>query len=149
MNGIETSTTSCNDVIVPAIALTDDEKTDVMESWQLCLVHQGLPSYTKQDGKRKLVLTQALRSKYPKEYKACESKQPIQPPEMDPQKNPHYMDYYRSWIKCMNDKGFAVEALPDGDGWTYASHPGRVDPVSAKANQIEFDCKLEAFGGGK
>jgi len=147
--GKNTSSLSSENGVQLRLDMTDDEKTDVMESWQLCLVHQGLPSYTKQDGKRKLVLTQAPRSKYPKEYKACESKQPIQPPEMDPQKNPHYMDDYRTWIKCMNDKGFAVEALPDGDGWTFASHPGRVDPNSAKANQIEFDCKLEAFGGGK
>lgn len=129
--------------------MTEDEKENVMQSWQLCLKDQGLPTYTKQEGKRKLVLTEAPRSKYPKEYAACQLKQPIQPPELDPQKNPHYMDQYRDWIKCMNDKGFAVEALSDGSGWTLASHPGPVDPNSPKARQIEFDCKMEAFGGGK
>jgi hypothetical protein len=126
--------------------MTDDEEMAVIQAYTHCLKDQGVPSYSKAKG---IVFPSGTADKYPAQFKACESKKPIQPPELDPHKNPHYMDQYREWIRCMNDRGFAVDPLPDGSGWNYSDRPGRVDPASSQSRRIEWDCRLEAFGGGK
>ncbi len=87
-------------------------------------------------------------AEYPAEFKACASKKPVDPPELDPAKNPNYLDDYRSWIKCMNDKGLAAEGVPDGGGWRYADRPGRVRPHSKEAGKIADGCEIEAFSQG-
>ncbi|MGH1554179.1 hypothetical protein ACRAWF_26245 [Streptomyces sp. L7] len=80
--------------------------------------------------------------KYPDAYKACTSKWPLQPPELDPAKNPHYMDDYRAYIRCLNDGGLKVKALPDGGGWNYDGQPTMTD---AQQHKLDRDCQLKAY----
>ncbi|MEV4316892.1 hypothetical protein [Actinocrispum sp. NPDC049592] len=77
----------------------------------------------------------------------CKGKLPLQPPEMDAAKNPKYVDDYHAWVKCINDHGIpVVETDPPGSGWTYN---GTVTVPEKEAAEIEKDCQLQAFGGGK
>ncbi|HEV7973588.1 hypothetical protein [Amycolatopsis sp.] len=76
---------------------------------------------------------------------ACKGKLPLQPPEMDAGKNPRFLDDYRDWITCLNQKGVPVKATdPPGSGWTYTAQPKMSATASRK---IELDCKMEAFSG--
>lgn len=77
--------------------------------------------------------------------KACRGKLPLQPPAMDPEKNPHYRDDYHAWMKCMQVRGMEVHAIkPFGTGWTFDS--GGTPLPADKRKKIEQDCKMEAFG---
>ncbi|GGR83723.1 hypothetical protein GCM10010269_23540 [Streptomyces humidus] len=76
--------------------------------------------------------------------KACASKLPLQPPEMDESTNPHYDDDYRAYVKCLNRKGLKVTALPDNSGWTY---DGNTTLSADQQTQVDKSCTLEAFGG--
>ncbi|MDV7216798.1 hypothetical protein [Streptomyces prunicolor] len=81
--------------------------------------------------------------KHPAAVKACLSKKPLQPPEEDPAKNPHYADGFRAYIKCLNDGGLKAHALPDNAGWTF---DGSAPTMSESAeNNLERNCALEAF----
>ncbi|MGW2211915.1 hypothetical protein [Streptomyces sp. NPDC001781] len=79
----------------------------------------------------------------PEAEKACLGKRPLPPPELDPKKNPDYMDDYSKWIACDNRRGLKVNPLPDGGGWNYK--PGVTQPRNAE--QIDNECMIEAFGG--
>jgi hypothetical protein len=79
----------------------------------------------------------------PEVEKACIGKRPLQPPELDPKKNPDYMDDYSKWIACDNRRGLKVDPLPDGGGWNYKS--GVTQPRNA--DQIDQECMIEAFSG--
>ncbi|HEY9328879.1 hypothetical protein ACG2OD_09305 [Streptomyces sp. PDY-4] len=79
----------------------------------------------------------------PEVEKACLGKKPLYPPELDPKKNPDYMDDYSKWIACDNRRGLKVNPLPDGGGWNYK--PGVTQPRNA--DQIDKECMIEAFGG--
>ncbi|MEV0225704.1 hypothetical protein [Streptomyces sp. NPDC050704] len=79
----------------------------------------------------------------PEVEKACIGKKPLHPPELDPKKNPDYMDDYSKWIACNNRRGLKVEPLPDGGGWNYkaGANPPRNE------DQINQECMIEAFSG--
>ncbi|MGP4007700.1 hypothetical protein [Streptomyces sp. 4N124] len=79
----------------------------------------------------------------PEVEKACLGKRPLPPPELDPKKNPDYMDDYNKWIACDNRRGLKVNPLPDGGGWNYK--PGVTPP--GNADQIDQECMIEAFSG--
>ncbi|MCX4903714.1 hypothetical protein [Streptomyces sp. NBC_00878] len=106
-----------------------------------CLHEKGVPGGRKPGASHFSPAGDA--AKYPAAYKACQSKNPLQPPEQDPAKNPHYADDYRDYIKCLNDGGLKVHALPDNAGWTYDSS---VPTMSASAqDKLDRTCTLKAF----
>ncbi|MCT9112515.1 hypothetical protein N4G69_44260 [Streptomyces mirabilis] len=131
--------------------MTDAEQTAIEQSYTHCLKDRGVPYGTKPwpGHVQEWVAPKYGADKYPDAYKACASKKPIQPPETDPAKNPHYTDDFRAWVQCMNRKGLKVEALSDGSGWNFADHVGSARPDSSQAVEVERACKLEAFGGEK
>jgi hypothetical protein len=77
--------------------------------------------------------------------KACANKLPLQPPELDQSKNPHYLDQYHAYMTCLTGRGLAVHATdPFGSGWTYD------DGVTQKLDsdqqqQVDHDCQLASF----
>jgi hypothetical protein len=77
--------------------------------------------------------------------KACANKLPLQPPELDQTKNPHYLDDYHEYMTCLTDGGLKVHPIePFGSGWTYDE--GVTQTLSDDAQQkLEHDCQLEAF----
>ncbi|MHC3472664.1 hypothetical protein ACYF6T_28775 [Streptomyces sp. 7R007] len=84
-----------------------------------------------------------VAKEHPEAEKACLGKKPMQPAELDPKKNPDYMDDYSKWIACDNRRGLKVDPLPDGGGWDYK--PGATQP--GNADQIDQECMQEAFSG--
>ncbi|KUO09340.1 hypothetical protein [Streptomyces sp. DSM 15324] len=74
--------------------------------------------------------------------KACANRLPLQPPELDEAKNPHYDDDYRAYVKCLNREGLKVTALPDNSGWTY---DGNTTMSAAQQTKVDKSCTLEAF----
>jgi hypothetical protein len=77
--------------------------------------------------------------------KACANKLPLQPPELDESKNPHYLDDYHEYMTCLTDGGLKVHPIePFGTGWTYDD--GVTQTLTEDAQQkLEHDCQLEAF----
>jgi hypothetical protein len=84
-----------------------------------------------------------VAKEHPEVERACLGKKPMQPPELDPKKNPDYMNDYHEWIECNNRRGVKVDPLPDGSGWNYK--PGANPP--GNADQIDQECMREAFSG--
>jgi hypothetical protein len=84
-----------------------------------------------------------VAKEHPEAERACLEKKPMQPPELDPKKNPDYMNDYRKWIECDNRRGLKVDPLPDGSGWNFK--PGVTQP--GNADQIDEECMREAFSG--
>jgi hypothetical protein len=77
--------------------------------------------------------------------KACENKLPLQPPELDPDTNPHYLDDYHKYMTCLTDGGLRVHPIePFGTGWTYDD--GVTQTLAPEVQQkVEHDCQVEAF----
>lgn len=76
---------------------------------------------------------------------ACANKLPLQPPELDQDKNPNYLDDYHEYMTCLTDGGLKVHPIePFGTGWTYDD--GVTQTLTEQAQQkLEKDCELEAF----
>ena len=77
----------------------------------------------------------------------CKGRLPTQPPELDPARNPHYVDQYHDWVKCINAHGVPVtENDPPGSGWTYAAESSLPPDEQEK---VVDDCQMSTFGGRK
>src|SRR4051794_24437237 len=94
----------------------------MQESWLACLNEKGgsnaLMEYKMKEGKTPAGM-------------ACHSKLPLDPPELDPAKNPHYNDDERVMTKCMNSKGFKHASDASKPNW----------------DTVNRACQLKAFGG--
>lgn len=128
---------------------TDVEELRMYQGYLHCLKAHGVPL-----GSRGNKMPEAdpgslwfpgmdVAKERPKAEKACLAKRPLPPPELDPKKNPDYMDDYTKWIACNNRRGLKVTPLPDGGGWNYK--PGVIQPRNE--GQIDRECMTEAFGG--
>jgi hypothetical protein len=76
---------------------------------------------------------------------ACLHTLPLEPDELDKAKNPHFLDDYHGYMKCLTDHGVLVHAIdPFGTGWTFD------DGVTQKLNdtqinQVDHQCQLQSF----
>jgi hypothetical protein len=123
-------TTADSDAGRPQIRLdsTQEEVNRMYDAWSACLEENG----AQHGGK--------TREDAPA-VKACTSKEPLDPPELDPAKNPDYSDDVRLMIKCMN--GHGIKSVATDGGW------GLEDGASMNApnfNEILTDCQVRAFG---
>ncbi|MDV9174927.1 hypothetical protein R6V09_33050 [Streptomyces sp. W16] len=119
---------------------TDEERTRLYQVWTNCLHDHGVPAGHK-PGSTEWSLS-ASTDKYPAALSACLSKRPIEPPEEDPAKNPHYMDDFRTYIRCLNDGGLKVKGLSDGSGWNYDGEPTLTQDQQDK---LDHDCEVKAY----
>jgi hypothetical protein len=115
----------------PVIRLdSSTEETDRMyDSWYACLRAKGGPL-------KGAPTTPAEKAG----AKACASKQPITPPELDPAKNPDYSDDMRVWAKCMKAHGVKVTIVGDSD---YSFDQNQQNPPHF--DEIETACQVKAF----
>jgi hypothetical protein len=115
----------------PVIRLdSSTEETDRMyDSWYACLRAKGGPL-------KGAPTTPAEKAG----AKACASKQPITPPELDPAKNPDYSDDMRVWAKCMKAHGVKVTIVGDSD---YSFDQNQQNPPHL--DEIETACQVKAF----
>ena len=77
--------------------------------------------------------------------KECTDKLPLQPPELDQSRNPHYLDQYHAYMTCLTGHGVAVHAIePFGSGWTYDD--GVTQKLTESQQQkVDHDCQLVSF----
>ncbi|TDV57291.1 hypothetical protein [Actinophytocola oryzae] len=77
--------------------------------------------------------------------KECANKLPLQPPELEPETNPHYLDDYHEYMTCLTDGGLKVHPIePFGTGWTYDDGVTQTLPEDQQ-RKLEHDCQVEAF----
>ena len=136
---------------------SDAEKERLLGVWGLCLKSKGVPTYEKDtsDTGTRLVLTEARPADYPAQFKACADKQPVWPAALDPNRNPHYAEDNRNWLKCINRESpiKVVEADPDigprADPQAYSSASAAArKEFDEKFERIYTECQYEAFGRG-
>ncbi|WP_155589820.1 hypothetical protein [Streptomyces cavernae] len=107
---------------------TQEEINRMMDAWLACL---------KENGAEKKYKT----SPNAPEVKACRGKEPLDPPELDPAKNPDYSDDVRIMVKCMNEHG--IKSVVVDGGW------GLEEGASLSApnyEEAEATCQVKAFG---
>ena len=133
---------------------SDDEVKLVWQNYYLCLQahgHKMLNGRTDEHagpaGTGK-VTSPDMEDNSPQSLKAqkeCANKLPLQPPELDETKNPHYLDDYHDYMTCLTDGGLKVHPIePFGTGWTYDD--GVTQTITGQAQQkLEHDCQLKAF----
>ena len=119
---------------------TDEERSRLYQIWTDCLHDHGVPAGHK-PGSTAWSLA-ASPDKYPAAMTACVPKRPIEPPEEDPATNPHYMDDFRTYIKCLNDGGLKVKGLADGSGWNF---DGESSLTEAQRSKLDKDCEVKAY----
>ncbi|MEU8947161.1 hypothetical protein [Streptomyces sp. NPDC048489] len=80
-----------------------------------------------------------------KAEEACKDKAPINPPELDPAKNPHYGEDVVAVVKCLTSHGVPAVIEPATDsrpvGWTLTSAD-----VPDDYEQVNTACMVKAFG---
>ncbi|MFF0087014.1 hypothetical protein ACFYR1_46240 [Streptomyces canus] len=80
-----------------------------------------------------------------KAEEACKDKAPVQPPELDPAKNPHYNDGVVAVVKCLTSHGVPAVVVPATDsqpiGWTQTSAD-----VPDNYDQVNKECMVKSFG---
>ncbi|GIF70336.1 hypothetical protein Ais01nite_83710 [Asanoa ishikariensis] len=166
-NGTEVATLTTPDVKVSAsdaatdggrpqlrLDSTDEEENALWQAYNVCLFEHGVK---KNEGRSAgavgdgggLSLDQSGEPKAA--YVACENKLPLQPPELDRDKNPNYVSQWNDYVQCLRKRGANIHSLPDGSGWTYdddvnTAGPGLDEDEMAKA---EKSCTMEIFGGKK
>ncbi|MEU6220467.1 hypothetical protein ABZ845_23560 [Streptomyces sp. NPDC047022] len=117
---------------------SQDEINRMEEAYVSCLKQLVGPDY-----KQKWV--EAAKSGKPRPgEKECHSKDPLQPPELDPDKNPHFADDTREMVNCMNSKGIKSVVDTQQSGWGLVSGdemslPGFDDAIRT--------CQVKAYGG--
>jgi hypothetical protein len=130
---------------------TPEERQALIHAWDQCLVDHGARWTTTQAGV-------AGRGKQVAEpipapaHAACENKLPQEPPELNPSLNPHYRDDTLAEVACLRHHGVMVHLVadtsvdPHGLSWTFDSSTTK---VPANESELEDQCQLAAFGGGK
>jgi hypothetical protein len=127
---------------------TTDEEADAMyQAWHKCLKDNGgVVRTVPVEKSRKEGLLDADKSEQPAaSLRACATKEPVTPPELDPQRNPDYLDDFRAWVNCVKDKGLAVTALPGAEGWNFDDSVSQDERASARTREIIDFCEVEAF----
>jgi hypothetical protein len=128
---------------------SDAESARLFSVYDDCLIAHGVKVLTGREGSVAAAASvdghRALdQSGEPKAaYVACATKLPLQPPELDQDKNPNYAAQWNDNVKCLRANGLMVHVTEPGS-WTYDSSDTVVPDNEA---ELEKSCLLEAFGG--
>ncbi|MGW2253233.1 hypothetical protein ACWCXH_23995 [Kitasatospora sp. NPDC001660] len=122
-----------------------EEKQQFLQAFYQCLAQHGFPmSPHHPPGYTGVPLTNNdSYAENPAAYNACRSKQPLEPVETDPDKNPHFQDDLRAEINCDNAHGLKTEVSPDG------RFPSFNEPMPSNWGDISQQCLMETFGAHK
>lgn len=130
---------------------SSDEETDrFWDAYWACLQAHGYPMNTERvagHGAQQAPPLQNVTGHEDAE-KACQVKQPRVPIELDSERNPHYADDYRAYVKCLRDHHVMVHAVYDDgeiDGWTFDDVTQTMP--EEQRTKIDKSCRQEAFGG--
>ncbi|MEU4555586.1 hypothetical protein [Micromonospora violae] len=133
---------------------SDEEESQLWETYRICLHEHGVKLNTGQaPGAAGTGTGLSLDpSGEPKAaYVACANKMPLQPPELDRDKNVNYVSQWNDYVKCLRGRGLKIHSLPDSSGWTYDD--GVADPTNGldanAMSQVTRECTMETFGAKK
>ncbi|HEX4222110.1 MAG TPA: hypothetical protein VHZ97_07105 [Pseudonocardiaceae bacterium] len=122
----------------------------LIHAWDVCLLANGA---TSEGATGELGDRTPIKEPIPKQaYTACLSKEPLGPPELDPNLNPNYRQDWLADISCLRSHGIMVHltqdtsAGPNGLAWTFDDNS---PPLPANEGQLENTCELSAFAGKK
>ncbi|WP_416984964.1 hypothetical protein [Streptomyces sp. T028] len=110
---------------------TNEEVNRMYDAWLACLKEHGAEEKYKRKPNDPSVL-------------ACKGKEPLNPPELDPAKNPDYSDDVREMVKCMKSHG--IKALVYEGNWALETGNEMNRP---HYDEYELDCQVKAFGEDK
>ena len=129
---------------------TEKESARLWDVYQDCLYANGVkelpkdsgPSVRMGSGKRAL----DLKSGEPKSaYAACKAKEPLEPVELDPDRNPNFAAQWQDNVRCLRKNGLMVHVTEPGS-WTYDSSHG---DLPENQEELEKQCIQETFGAKK
>lgn len=81
--------------------------------------------------------------KFTEPRKKCIGKEPLEPAELDPKRNPHYADDYKNEIDCMRQAGLTVTTSKDPDGTDEFVVSSGTD--GDDRDKLINDCRMKAF----
>jgi hypothetical protein len=138
----------------PQLRLDDSEerRDRIINAWDQCLLEHGAktggPGALAPPGEDQPVF---IANPIPQGAKnACIDKQPLGPPELNPELNPHYREDWQKDVACLRSKGMKVHLgkdtsdNPNGLSWTFDDD--YVD-TGQNTSAIEDDCQRKAFSG--
>jgi hypothetical protein len=137
---------------------TDAERWRMNQVWWVCLKDAGAPVVVmpvKSSQSRSIPGYQPgdvipsfqgyldTDPKFTEPRKKCIDKEPLEPPELDPKRNPHYADEYKNEIDCMRRAGLTVTTLKDPDGSDDFQVQSDMD--GGDRDKLIHDCEMKAF----
>ncbi|MET8277603.1 hypothetical protein [Micromonospora sp. NPDC005174] len=133
--------------------MNEDEKQRLWNTYNYCLRDHGVKENKERSagapkGSGIISLDQSGEPKAA--YVACADKLPLQPPELDEEKNPNYVIQWNDYVQCLRGRGMKIHSLPDGSGWTYDDVEDATGGlVGAAYDKADKECTMEAFRGKK
>src|SRR5689334_18283517 len=126
------------------LGATQEQIDRAYNAYYACWTAHGVPS-TKDGGP---LLTYKLNTrKYQPAVDACADREPLNPPELDPQQNPDYWDQLRDEQRCVQAKGLPLQVVPGQPGlWVRPATDANYRKVRSDASmQIQRDCEIQAY----
>jgi hypothetical protein len=130
------------------LGATDEEIDRAYAAYYACWTAHGVPSTKRGGVDGGPLLTYKLNpKKYQPAVDACADREPLNPPELDPQQNPDYWDNLRDELRCVREKGLPLQIVPGQQGlWVRPATDANYRKVRTDAAvQIQRDCELQAY----
>ncbi|MCU7724962.1 hypothetical protein ODJ79_14645 [Actinoplanes sp. KI2] len=130
------------------LGATQEQIDRAYAAYYACWTAHGVPS-TKSGGEDggPLLTYKLNQKKYQPAVDACADREPLNPPELDPQQNPDYWDQLRDEQRCVQAKGLPLQVVPGQQGlWVRPATDANYRKVrSDAAVQIQRDCEIQAY----
>jgi len=131
-----------------ALGATQEQIDRAYAAYYACWTAHGVPS-TKSGGEDggPLLTYKLNQKKYQPAVDACADREPLNPPELDPQQNPDYWDQLRDEQRCVQAKGLPLQVVPGQQGlWVRPATDANYLKVRSDASmQIQRDCEIQAY----
>jgi len=130
------------------LGATKEQSDRAYKVYYACWTAHGVPSTTKNGQDGGPLLTYKLnQKKYQPAVDACADREPLNPPELDPQQNPKYWDQLRDEQRCVQAKGLPLQIVAGMEGlWVRPPTDANYRKVqSDEATQIQRDCEIQAY----
>lgn len=128
------------------LEMTEAQTQVFWNRYNACLRDHGTPLYPGRG------LSPVQENRPPAAERACASKLPRIPAEIDPDRNPRYRQDFKQEIACLNANGVPVAALPNAAGWNYGdartARERELVTLEGEAERLEIEraCVLKAYG---
>jgi hypothetical protein len=131
-----------------ALGATKEQIDRAYAAYYACWTAHGVPSTKRGNYDGGPQLSYKLNpKKYQPAVDACADREPLNPPELDPQQNPRYFDQLRDEQRCVQAKGLPLQAEPGQVGLFVrpATDANFRKVRTDEAMQIQRDCEIQAY----